>query len=166
MSHLRPFFAPAERSRSLIGGQLDAWTLREADETSDADVGCLAGLMLLLHLCNPALYTVDIAAAACAALAALLADGHSAHPHLPSAAVRRFAAGVTHVHSYALIAAMQHDGVTAKVVQLRPDAIALLAAGAFHASNKAERMPPPVVRENLMLFEALQASAVQVSLWS
>ena len=59
---------------------------------------------------------------------------------------------------------MQHDGVIAQVAQLRPDAIAVLAAEAFRVINAPEDVPPQVVRDSTELFEVLQASAVQVSL--
>lgn len=156
--------ALTECRQSLIGDQLDAWTLRMADETSEAAVSCLAGLLLLLHLCDPAQYTVAIAAAACAALVTLLAGGHSPHPHLRTAEVHRLAADATGGHSNVLVAAMQHDGVAAQAAQLRPDAIAVLAAGAFHACHSPGAAPQRVVQDNMELFESLQVSAVQVSL--
>ena len=135
-----------------------------ADETSEAAVSCLAGLLLLLHLCDPAQYTAAIAAAACAALVTLLAGGPTPHPHLRTAEVHRLAAGATGGHSYVLLAAMQHDSVAAQAAQLRPDAITVLAAGAFRVSQSPGAAPQRVVRENMELFGSLQASAVQVSL--
>jgi hypothetical protein len=165
LARQQPHGARLACRRSIIGDQLDAFVGLGKD-VSETTAGLVAGLLLLLHPCDPAQYAVDIAAAACAAFAAVLADGSSIHPRLSPVEARHVAAGVIEAHSCALIAAMQHATVPAKVAQLRPDAIALLAAGAFHASVVAEDLPQPVVRENAELFESLQASAVQVSLCS
>ena len=93
----------------------------------------------------------------------MVADGSSMHPHL-SPEVRYIADHMTGAHSHQLAAAMQHDRVAAQVARLRPDAVAVLAAGAFRISNASGDTPQQIVRENAELFEVLQASAVQVSL--
>ena len=156
----RPLF---ERRRFVVGDQLDT-LVGTSKEVSEPTAGLVAGLILLLHLCDPAQYTADIAAAACAALAAVVADGSSMHPHLSPTEVHYVADRMTGAHSHQLAAAMQHDGVIAQVAQLRPDAIATLAAGAFRVSDASGDTPQQIVRDNAELFEILQASAVQVSL--
>lgn len=131
-------------------------------EVSEPNASLFAGLILLLHLCDPAHYTVDIAAAACAALAAVLADGSSMHPHLSPTEVRYLADRMTGAHSHQLAIAMQRGDVAAQVARLRPDAIAVLAAGAHRVSTASGSVPQRIVQDNAELFDALQASAVQV----
>ena len=151
-----------ECRRSLVGDQLDA-LVGTSKEISGASSSLFAGLILLLHLCDPAQYTVAIAAAACAALAAVLADGSSIHAHLSPEDVRYVADRMTGVHSRQLAGVMQREDAAAQVARLRPDAVAVLAAGAHRLSNASGDVPQQIVRENAKLFDALQASAVQVS---
>jgi hypothetical protein len=115
--------------QSLIGGELEALMCRDEDASDTSDL--LAGLLLLLHLCSPAQYGVDTAAAACAALAALLADGCSVCPRLSPVDVHEATDAMIAAHSSVSAAAMRHEGLAAKLAQQRPDAITLLAAAAY-----------------------------------
>lgn len=146
----------------LIGGQLDTHVCR-GDGVSSYSV-LLPGILLLLHLCNPAQYGVDIAATACAALAALLADGRSMHLQFSIAEVRQLADCVIEAHSPVLVAAMQHEGLAATLAQQRPDAIILLAATVYQedsgvTGDRGQR----IRRGNAEVFGAFRVYAVQVS---
>jgi hypothetical protein len=106
-----------------------------------------------------------VAAAACAALAALLADGSSTHPQFSAAEVRQLAEFLIAAHSPVLVAAMQHEGLAAKLVQQRPDAIILLAVTMYQedsgvTGDRGQR----IRRGNAEVFGAFRAYAVQVGL--
>jgi hypothetical protein len=138
--------------------------LGQDEDTSDPDV-LLAGLLLLLHLCRPAQHGVDAAAAACAALAALLADGCRMYPGLSPVDVQDATDAMINAYNPVIVAAMQHEGLAAKLAQQRPDAITLLVAAAYsevgEATGTQERQQ--LESQNAELFSALRGSAVQVS---
>ena len=104
-----------------------------------------------------------MAAAACAALAAVLADGSSMQPQFSAAEVRQLAEFLIAAHGPVLVAAMQHEGLAAKLAQQRPDAIILLAATVYQedsgvTGDRGQRTR----RGNAEVLNAFQASAVQV----
>jgi hypothetical protein len=96
-----------------------------------------AGLLLLLHLCSPAQYGVDIAAAACAALVTLMAGSQGADARHISEHTRIAVIGVARIHGNIFVAAMRHDGLAAALAQQRRDAIAVLASVAFQDTDGA-----------------------------
>jgi hypothetical protein len=147
--------------RSLIGVGLDTHVCQD-DGVSSASV-LLPGILLLLHLCSPAQYGIHTAAAACAALAALLADGSSTHPQFSAAEVGHVADCVIQAHSLVVVAAMQHNGLAAELAQQRPDAIIRLAAAAYEEDSGVTGDRGQRVRQNnAEVFGAFKASSVQV----
>jgi hypothetical protein len=152
----------------VIGDQLDVF-MRNSDELPAPVAGLFSGLLMLLQLCAPAQYGVDIAAAACTAFAALLADGHSAalglRPEVSSADVEFFASGAAHMHRHTLVAALTHDGLAAKVARQRPDAVLVLAAEAYQdtGSTGGDATQQAILRDHAELTTILAPFAVQVS---
>ena len=147
----------------MVGMVLDT-LVREEMGGTDAGVNLVAGFHLLLHLCDPTLYGADTAAAACAAIAALLADGHGAQPHLGWRDSHRMVHTLCDMHSGVIIAAAEHAGLVPKLAQHRNDAVTVLAAAAYQDPNTA---PGPLRQEilhrNTYVLRAFEAGALQVS---
>ena len=153
----------------MIGEQLDVF-MRNSGELPAPVASLFSGLLMLLQLCAPPQYGVDIAAAACAAFATLLADGHSAALGLSNqvspADVELFASGVAHTHRHTLIAALRHEGLAAKVAWQRPDAVLVLAAEAYQdlsSASRDEQQQQVLQQDDDELTRTLAPFAVQVS---
>jgi hypothetical protein len=147
--------------RSLIGDGLDV--LLHIDSWDLGDIhDSRAGQLLLLHLCNPAQYGVDLAATACAALVTLLTGASSNHAH-SSEEMQLILTMFAGQHSDVLIAAMQHDGFAAALAEQRHDAIAVLAAAIYHdPTDAAGEQQADIIRANQQMSAVFAASAVQV----
>ena len=125
-----------------------------------------AGLLLLLHLCTPAQYGVDIAAAACAALVTLMAGSQGAYARHTSEHTRIAIICIASMHGAVFTVAMRHDGLAAALAQRRRDAIAVLATLAYQDPSGASGEQLRVIEQaNAELEDAFEASAVQVSPW-
>lgn len=152
--------------RAMIGSGLDDLVRTDSAEPAITD-DLMSGLMLLLHLCNPAQYGANIAATACAAVAVPAAEGCGIRPHHSSRVVRLITVQIAGVHSGVLVAAMRHDGLAALLARERHDAVAVLADLAYQtlddASGEARKT---ILRRNDQMFEAFAAGAVQVSHWT
>lgn len=126
-----------------------------------------AGLLLLLHLCSPAQYGVDIAAAACAALVALMARDSGADATHSSERMRIDVITLASFHGSVFTAAMRHDGLAAALAQQRRDGIAVLATVAYQdPSDAAGEQLRMIEQNNAEVEDAFEASAVQVSPWN
>lgn len=87
------------------------------------------------------------------------------YPRLSPAEVHEATALVIEAYSPVIVAAMQHEGLAAKLAQQRPDAITLLAGAAYSEAGDATgpQEQQQLQQQNAELFSALQGSAVQVS---
>jgi hypothetical protein len=149
--------------RSLIGDRLDI-LMRLDSWVPEIGYDMRAGLLLLLHLCDPAQYSADTAVMACTALVVLIADGYSAHAHHTPEEMRLIGVSTAFLHCDGLIAAMQHDGFAAALAEQRRDAIAVLAAALYRdPTDEAGALQEDRIRANQKMFDAFAPSAVQVS---
>lgn len=148
--------------RSLIGDGLDMIVHLESIGPESGS-GLRAGLLLLLHLCNPTQYGADMAATAGAALVVLMTGGYGAFAPHSSEDTHLVSRGTAALHSDVLIAAMQYEGFAAALAEQRQDAITTLASVAYRdPTDAAGELQEAVVKKNEEVFDVFAAGAVQV----
>lgn len=145
----------------LVGPNLEV-LLQLSYQASYGSANLLAGTLLLLHLCDPAQYGTETAAAACAAVAALLQDGSSVDPSQSPQAARLLPRGLARAHAEQIINVMQHEGLAAKAAQLRSDTIVVLATLAFRDEDAASGQQADILQHNVKLFRVFAPCAIQV----